>query len=732
MQKISSFAIQLGNANAAQLLASPHDLLILEGLPGGGTPQVADAQVRALVQQGRNVVGYVNAGVTDSFRPYWNSNWTIVPPGTDQKEWDRQPLSSDPTIPDWLKNRPINEFGRAVDFTDARWQSIVIDYAVDLVRRGYTGVFIDDTLSYFTLARAGYGTADALATEMMRFVVRIDDAIRAVNPNAVTIVNGSPYIVTDVNGGITTAASQAYLGAVDAVLLENLYNQPAAYQQARSFIQPSVQLLATEATAGGLGSTSFIRSALEMGITPYVHDADYAGLHDPINAGTDGPDTLLGGTGPNRIDGGGSSDVINGLQGDDALRGSAGDDVLDGGTGIDTLIGGEGQDTYVVDALGDVVQELAGQGVDTVYVTIDGWVAPANVDIIRLTGTAFIVTGSAGSEQIVANPVTGGAINAAEGNDTLWGSALQEYFTGGAGDDIFRGGGGPDFMLGGTGDDQFIVENIGTSITENAGEGTDTAWLTVNFWTAPANLEIIRLAGSAFYVTGSDGSEQIVGNPIFGAAINGGGGDDTLWGSGLDETFVGGAGDDIIRGGGGKDSMTGGLGNDQFIVQSNDTVITEFAGEGYDTAWYTVSGMTMTANVERANLSGAANAVAGNAQDNLIVGNTTLGNAFLVGGEGSDTIFGGAFADLFRGDAGNDFLYSGGGADRFVYSATGFGYDSINGFAQGAAKLDFRGSGIGFANVFLRSAGGNTQVEVFGDAILVFGVSSLTAADFLF
>ncbi len=50
----------------------------------------------------------------------------------------------------------------------------------------------------------------------------------------------------------------------------------------------------------------------------------------------------------------------------------------------------------------------------------------------------------------------------------------------------------------------------------------------------------------------------------------------------------------------------------------------------------------------------------------------------------------------------------------------------------GATKLDFTGTGIGFSQLFLQSANGNTQVKYGGSAILVFGVASLTAADFLF
>jgi Ca2+-binding RTX toxin-like protein len=232
-------------------------------------------------------------------------------------------------------------------------------------------------------------------------------------------------------------------------------------------------------------------------------------------------------------------------------------------------------------------------------------------------------------------------------------------------------------------------------------------------------------------VTGSGDAEQLVANPLAASSVDGGAGDDVLWGGGGADTLRGQGGDDTIRGQGGADQMWGGPGHDHFVILQPDVMAHENPAEGWDTAWVAADGWTAQPFIEQIMLADGAGVVQANDQANLVGGNATRANA-IIGAGGDDTIFGGGFADTLTGGAGNDVLNGMGGADRFVYAAPGWGHDQIAGFTAGVSKLDFRGSGIAFHQLSLVSAGGNTQVEFAGHAILVFGAATLAAGDFIF
>lgn len=153
---------------------------------------------------------------------------------------------------------------------------------------------------------------------------------------------------------------------------------------------------------------------------------------------------------------------LSGTGGNDVLTGRAGNDYLDGLAGADRMAGGKGDDTYVVDTVGDVVTELANEGIDLVYAGVT-YTLPANVENLTLTGSALGAPSSHVPSGVTlptlpANssaPGTNGTGN--DRDNVLVGNERKNTLTGGAGSDTLDGGAGDDKLIGGIGSDTYIL-----------------------------------------------------------------------------------------------------------------------------------------------------------------------------------------------------------------------------------------------------------------------------------
>lgn len=142
--------------------------------------------------------------------------------------------------------------------------------------------------------------------------------------------------------------------------------------------------------------------------------------------------------------------VVVGGAGDDIIHNTgtlggfvslgAGDDVLDtrwGSLWVARVAGGQGDDTLITSNASYQLNELSGQGLDTVKTDVS-YTLSANVEQLILFGKADIDgTGNAGDNRLVGNRVN---------ND----------LSGMAGDDILDGGRGNDLLVGGKGRDTFV------------------------------------------------------------------------------------------------------------------------------------------------------------------------------------------------------------------------------------------------------------------------------------
>jgi trimeric autotransporter adhesin len=406
----------------------------------------------------------------------------------------------------------------------------------------------------------------------------------------------------------------------------------------------------------------------------------------------------LNGTGNN------STNVIVGTSGNNNLIGGLGDDYLDGGAGSDNLTGGVGNDTYVVDTLGDRIQEIFGEGSDTVLSNIT-YTLGDNLENLTLLGTGNLN----GTGNSASNILTGNS-----GNNTLSGLAGNDTLSGGAGNDYLDGGADADTLVGGVGNDTYAITDSNDTISEDVGGGNDVV-LAATSYTLGANVETLILLSNTGNTTG-------VGNELSNT-INGNEGDNVLGGGDGSDTLNGGSGNDSLDGGTGVDALAGGLGDDTYTVDDGGDIASENAGEGTDTVFSGASFFSLGANVETLVLLGNGNLTGtGNTGDNTITGN--IGSNILDGGEGSDRIQGDAGNDNLSGGVGNDILDGGVGSDTMrgglgndtyvVDSTTDSTTDEVNGgFDTVLSGVDFTLSGssnienlvlTGFASI---NGGGN-------------------------
>lgn len=265
-------------------------------------------------------------------------------------------------------------------------------------------------------------------------------------------------------------------------------------------------------------------------------------------------DTVIGSAIGEFINAGDGNDLMRGGGGNDSLNGEGGDDTLDGGAGADRLSGGPGNDTFVIDNPGDSITTSFGDGIDTAFVSTT-FTFIQDVEIGRLFGAGTSLSVAISAMTLVANPDLASTLWGSERDDTLWGGAEGSVLRGNGGNDTLRDYGAANSLIGGGGHDTYVVGQLGSVVTETAAGGTDTLWVTVDGYVAPAQVEFIRLTESASQLRGSASADQLVANQQRGSLLQGGAGDDILWGSGSGDTLEGGAGNDTIYARGGADRL---------------------------------------------------------------------------------------------------------------------------------------------------------------------------------
>ncbi len=452
--------------------------------------------------------------------------------------------------------------------------------------------------------------------------------------------------------------------------------------------------------------------------------------------------------GPVTLEGAGGDDYLYGGIGNDTLWGGIGDDTLLGFGGANVLEGNAGDDIFYTESGLDIFVELAGEGKDTIISNFAGTTTlSANVEQLVLYGAARSGVGNA-LDNLLAGTSTSAAVtlDGEDGNDVIYGGAFDDVLDGGNGNDFLIGLGGSNALRGGADDDVYILTSGFDTITENDNGGRDIVFSTaVGTTTLADNVEILVLSGAATGGVGNALDNLLVWISATAAVmLDGGAGNDVIYGGAAGDTLSGGAGDDVLIGLGGANQLSGGSGGDTYIIESGVDVLNEAADGGFDTVFSTAVGTTtLSAHFEQLIIYEAATGGVGNSEDNQLFANSASSGVTLDGAGGADHILGSSFDDRVIGGEGDDTVTGNGGSDVFDFRLAGSGADVILDFdadpSGGQDFIDLSGRGFSAAtfDISIQVADdslGSAVVTIGDDTIKLQGVTaaSVTATDFIF
>ncbi len=402
------------------------------------------------------------------------------------------------------------------------------------------------------------------------------------------------------------------------------------------------------------------------------------------------------------------ADVLAAMSPGHVIHGTSGNDDLTApdNAGPDTLVGGLGDDTYHIASSKDVVVEKAGEGTDTIYITLGNGSGydlsmPDAAGVENLIATAgsmgySALTGNALDNLIQGPQTLGTSFRGGQGNDTLMGGTGNDgydFYLGDGQDVIDDAGGSGDVLRMFVSKDKLMAQRSGQDLTLKVRDTQDQ--ITIKRWfDGPTNGIDLLYAMDISTSTSTLDRAAIDKMLQPGVQVNGTPGNDILTASGVGQ----------------GDTLVGGLGNDSYYLYSASDVVVEQPGQGTDTV---VLNLRITPNyslntpelaaVENLTFLNSRNTtvafvahLTGNALDNQIgypVADVLGSGSVLEGLDGNDTLYGARFARVtLVGGAGNDtYMVSYPNAPIIVEDADG-GIDTIDesapsGYGAGVVKL---------------------------------------------
>jgi Ca2+-binding RTX toxin-like protein len=324
-------------------------------------------------------------------------------------------------------------------------------------------------------------------------------------------------------------------------------------------------------------------------------DVILAGGGSNLIFGGGGNDTICGGAGRDRIDGGRGKDTLNGKSGADLVLGSRGSDDVRGGAGRDRVRGESGND-LVSGGLGARDDVDGGMGDDTVrggrgsFDAITGGIGRDSID------------GGPGAHDTASYRSAGGPIEVDLEGGRVSGAENERLV-------------GIEEVIGGPGNECFgttpAARSCGSSLAISGGDGPDDIF--------------VSLQGEDVIVAGESGPLlQVWGGQVRSVLVSLGAGEDRIaiehsLPRGVGVTIDGGPGSDWLRGGPGGDTIYAGDDGDPDRLE----------GGGGDDALFGV-------NILHPRHGSGAAAMIGGAGDDLLVGGQPCDGDLFAGGPGAN------------------------------------------------------------------------------------------------
>ncbi|TAD88529.1 MAG: DUF11 domain-containing protein, partial [Oscillatoriales cyanobacterium] len=317
--------------------------------------------------------------------------------------------------------------------------------------------------------------------------------------------------------------------------------------------------------------------------------------------------------------------------------------------------------------------------------------AAESIDINNTVfGTAVndYLTGSDANEMFVA-ALGDDTVLGEGGSDIVFGDREEDFIAAGWGNDIVYAGKARDLVFGGKNADRIFGDR--NSDTLYGDRGPDTI--------VGDNGNSVDLTGNdGDLIFGGEGADAIAGNQGKDTVYGGKGADiayggienDVIWGDRGADTLLGDNGDDSLFGGvlnalakdsEGRDWLFGGDGNDLLNGQDNDDTLLGgngrdlvFGGKGGDRIFGEADSDTLYGGIGSDTILGdygkAIDSTIATSQGDLIFGNDNddiigggSGNDTLLAGKGNDLVYGGKDADIIWGELGADTLVGDDGDD---------------------------------------------------------------------